>query len=961
MLPVKDAELGFSLFVTVHNVGQGPVQIMTRPVQCCEVITSSVTDCKSIKLMGGFMGTLKAGMYINASWTYPTLYEYNRRGECVLDLWWRDSYNRTDSKRFTIPFDTYIVHEIPWYMKDSYKKANQLLNKRCDSPDLDVLDNCLPVDCHMKYDGTKNYFSWSELLCVPTPTCYSDPEKELPDVGYSPYCNLCTDLESPVGEEDMGFLLRPTVNMDVFETMARKKVVEYHTLRCHHGYMDPELAWCVCDPAWSSAEVPEDYSTQRTLFTHMCTIFNEETIYDTLYQFAYITMDVMNRESFYLIEIALVIAILMVILACWLEFCCMKQSSVTSLAPPKDICEDMDDEDSLYESDGTEIICTSSDEENYSENISDFHYTESSSVRSLLPSSRRVTWGNSNWADKDTWQLSPQNVEVLYPAKSCLKRPSSTVVDSKSSSKGSVSSSTDKHKMFEMHFRLLVSLLLRRQPCADAREHLDWIFQNCPAYQRRLVIKFMKSFGMDVDKDGNLRGFRPRSNFLQGRSGGRKKHYKRSCRLRPKKTSKVYQFRQEKSWYDEESALKPSYDGSRGEPEGSSDIDRNMSISPDYKDILQSVLPKCLPKSPPPDVQVQPLQDSDQETEEQDQLPECSPPSNKSSQLDISSKEVCSILKKASMMQCLALRHKTPSMTSGILSYVKYLKNIENIRRSYSSFIEEIPRPMSCSSIYESGLCTRKTAVDLIHDLITERVMRKLTSLEARYRDILSNESQWELEGLVTQNITGLVQKRSSEHSSLDEKKTFVKFFMNLVHFLFLMSCKRETMKKIMTTFGCRRHRAEMRFHPQICLFLCYLQPILIRFWKIVEVERLLLEYFVIEYPQHTCLSFLTNLKKTTKFRICLYLHMYKILAMITRMEGVVEPNRRKFLRHINILERDLARFFKDMEKFQGMQTGVKPSYRLATGLLSILEVLHYFMVQSLYKMCIIHADKADP
>lgn len=213
---------------------------------------------------------------------------------------------------------------------------------------------------------------------------------------------------------------------------------------------------------------------------------------------------------------------------------------------------------------------------------------------------------------------------------------------------------------------------------------------------------------------------------------------------------------------------------------------------------------------------------------------------------------------------------------------------------------------------------------------------------------------------MVTQNITGIVQKRSSEHIPLDEKKTFVRFFKNLVHFLFLMSCKRETMNKMMMTFGCSRHRAEMKFHPKICLFLCYLQPILLRFWKIVEVERILLEYFVIEYPQHTCLSFLTNLKKTTKFRICLYLHMYKILGMITRMEGVMEPNRRKFLLHIKILERDVARFFKDMEKIQAMQTGVQPSYRLAAGLLSILEALHYFMVQSLYKMCLIHADRAD-
>ncbi|XP_014272649.1 uncharacterized protein [Halyomorpha halys] len=666
----------------------------------------------------------------------------------------------------------------------------------------------------------------------------------------------------------------------------------------------------------------------------------------------------------------------MVLMACCFEFCCMRESP----PPPaprkiKEVCDDDNDDDIDFESEGTEIICTSSSNDNeWSEDdLSQFRLT-SSSAPSLMPddrnSSRRVTWGNNNsrWMEKSSWRMNPsQNVEVLYPAKSCLKRPSSTGIDSRSSSKGSASTSTDRQKMFETHFRLLISLLLRRQPCTEAREHLDWIFQNCPNYQRRLVIRFMSSFGMDVDRNGHMRGFHTRANTFRSSNDGQRRHKRRSChlRLRPKKFRRVYQCREEKGWYKEKSSqslLQPSV-GCRGEPEGLSDIDRNMTISPDYGDILKSVLPKCLGASSSSDSfvdQAQLQKDPDPETAEEDQLPECSPPSTTASQLDISSKELTAIIKKGSAMLHLALRHKNPFVTSASPAYSKYLKNIEKMRRNYSEFIEEIPRPLFCSSIYESSLCTRRTAMDQIHFRITEHVMQKLLSLEGRYRGILSNKIQWEIRGFVTRNISGIVQKRSSGHILLDEEKTFMKFFKNLIHFLFLMSCKRETMQKIMTTFGCSKHRTEMKLHPHACLFLCYLQPILLKFWKIVEVERLLLEYFVVEYPQHTCLSFITNLKKTTKFRICLYLHMYKILAMATRMEGIMEPNRRKFLLHIRILERDLARFFKDMEKFQDPQRGVKPSYILAGSLLSILEVLHYFMVQSLYKMCLIHVGKPD-
>lgn len=56
------------------------------------------------------------------------------------------------------------------------------LSKSCDSPDLDPLDGCLPVDCHKKYNGNKNYFCKSKKLCVKVPPCYSDPHKDMPDV-----------------------------------------------------------------------------------------------------------------------------------------------------------------------------------------------------------------------------------------------------------------------------------------------------------------------------------------------------------------------------------------------------------------------------------------------------------------------------------------------------------------------------------------------------------------------------------------------------------------------------------------------------------------------------------------------------------------------------------------------------------------------------------------------------------
>lgn len=64
--------------------------------------------------------------------------------------------------------------------------------------DLDPLNNCEPVDCQMKYLGSRNFFSEKWKRCQKVPFCISDPEQDLPDVVYSPITNACMDMTKPI-------------------------------------------------------------------------------------------------------------------------------------------------------------------------------------------------------------------------------------------------------------------------------------------------------------------------------------------------------------------------------------------------------------------------------------------------------------------------------------------------------------------------------------------------------------------------------------------------------------------------------------------------------------------------------------------------------------------------------------------------------------------------------------------
>ncbi|RZF32414.1 hypothetical protein LSTR_LSTR001878 [Laodelphax striatellus] len=263
---MKRNDIGMVFYVTVYNRGTEIVSLVTNMVECCEAITDDDTDCEFMKLMGGHMGTLAPGKSRNVTLIFPNLYLHNRRGECLVQVWYRTPKNESFDIRHRIPFDTSLYRDRAVPSMRNYYSLNEVRN--CQSPDQDPLDNCEPVSCHLKYAGSRSYFNPINQRCQAIPICMSDPEKELPDIAYVPLSNTCRDLEQAITEDDVKFLTRNEVGTK-WKSNPPPRI---SNLRCHHGHINNQTGLCVCDAGWTSAAIDGDQFNPSTMLYHMCTI-----------------------------------------------------------------------------------------------------------------------------------------------------------------------------------------------------------------------------------------------------------------------------------------------------------------------------------------------------------------------------------------------------------------------------------------------------------------------------------------------------------------------------------------------------------------------------------------------------------------------------------------------------------------------------------------------------------------
>ncbi|KAF2900974.1 hypothetical protein ILUMI_05220 [Ignelater luminosus] len=274
-ITIKDAgvatlsrgDVGMIFYITLQNIANFKYYINVRMIKCCETFGDSDMDCQLMHLMGGDMGLLYPNITKNISLLYPNMYLHNRKGQCLISVKYASDRNASSALQQQIAFNTFICEtRVNPVLRGYYNKYEYT---RCKSVDEDPLDKCEPINCHMKYLGSRNYFNRKWRRCQKVPICIADPDKDLPDVSYLPISNMCRDLEDLISVQDLKHLDKG-IEQKYWESHQTPELSA--NLRCHHGQLSNETGFCVCDEGWMSAPLDKDQYEPSLSIYHMCNI-----------------------------------------------------------------------------------------------------------------------------------------------------------------------------------------------------------------------------------------------------------------------------------------------------------------------------------------------------------------------------------------------------------------------------------------------------------------------------------------------------------------------------------------------------------------------------------------------------------------------------------------------------------------------------------------------------------------
>ncbi|XP_025413076.1 uncharacterized protein LOC112685424 isoform X2 [Sipha flava] len=226
--------------VSLKNFGNRPALVVADMKTCCEQITETDIDCN---------------------------YSYNRRGKCDI----RINITFNSNQNLNIPiiqrinFDTYLTRRTFSSLLTGGSKI------KCQYPDEDPLDSCLPVNCHMKYSGHRGFYSASEKKCVRIPKCQSNMNI---NQAYLWSTNQCVDLNNTVTQKDIQEVLYRIENNKSDELF--QKIDNIHIsqkIRCHNGRVNNFTDLCDCYSGWENEKnMNLNDFIPSTIPLQMCTV-----------------------------------------------------------------------------------------------------------------------------------------------------------------------------------------------------------------------------------------------------------------------------------------------------------------------------------------------------------------------------------------------------------------------------------------------------------------------------------------------------------------------------------------------------------------------------------------------------------------------------------------------------------------------------------------------------------------
>ncbi|KAL5010568.1 hypothetical protein ScPMuIL_012873 [Solemya velum] len=273
--PVGEDDVAIVLFITVQNRSPSSADVAVAVRSCCQV---EQTGCQPITVLPGYLENLQSLQVANLTITYPTLHtciSYFGSTPSILSahvMWTWSSRCPAICHGPGIPFTstppsrrTPGGHWIPNAIKDYLFGAEY---EKCENRDEDPLSHCQPVNCVLKYHGTRNYFSHELKRCVPTQKCVDQLDDKRPVLFLDDH-NECQKLSMHLEEEDMS-LFSSSATQRMFEPINWRERIRYD---CNHGKERFDRGGCECDDGWTTSEDPENRVSHEGWRINQCNVW----------------------------------------------------------------------------------------------------------------------------------------------------------------------------------------------------------------------------------------------------------------------------------------------------------------------------------------------------------------------------------------------------------------------------------------------------------------------------------------------------------------------------------------------------------------------------------------------------------------------------------------------------------------------------------------------------------------
>ncbi|CAG9584322.1 unnamed protein product [Danaus chrysippus] len=188
VIPLERNSVAIQLYIDIENNNlAGVCRYHTRLKKC--LLDSCKENCEVPIDASETISKIRNRNRKTLIYVFPTLFLHDLIGSCDIELAYRCP-DKNEELEINIPFDTRVNGKSSFLLEKYVGSDKKYV---CETIDQNSLNECLPVDCDVKYCGARPIYDADFKRCIAAATCVGIMENDLPQTVYEPDLNICTD------------------------------------------------------------------------------------------------------------------------------------------------------------------------------------------------------------------------------------------------------------------------------------------------------------------------------------------------------------------------------------------------------------------------------------------------------------------------------------------------------------------------------------------------------------------------------------------------------------------------------------------------------------------------------------------------------------------------------------------------------------------------------------------------